>query len=356
VTLTIKNSQLCFSTYGIDGDVRISLKRTIRLPDNGYSHGLPPGLGNFELLKVEDYKHKLASHIVEKGGVFCCMYPYEALWLDFDARDWRPSAIMVASGMINALTGERWTEDMRSHPQNYCVTGGGISGASQPWIDGWMTDPVRKDVRQFVAAELGRGETVEEQITGKAEFGGLQLKVFEVSNNKFSPARPRTQYSTTRGGHLGSTLYSKKSYSPGMAMSLCADTHERGIDESYTLGAMPASMGLAAGAKINQQIHLDTLSLHDWNQNGEKVFVHLFNPAAWEQITGRKAPVSPVTLEQMYTYGWKREYIILHYPHWFMIPTVVQVPVQRPTTSHNPVSPLAYVKPVDPNAVKPGIW
>lgn len=31
---------------------------------------------------------------------------------------------------------------------------------------------------KFVAADLGSGYTVEEQVTGKAEFGGLQFDIF----------------------------------------------------------------------------------------------------------------------------------------------------------------------------------
>ena len=72
--------------------------------------------------------------------------------------------------------------------QDYVVIG------KQPWLDGIVSG--RGVVRQvsklfsqsrklrclnnlkFVAAELGSGYTVEEQVTGKAEIGGFQFDIF----------------------------------------------------------------------------------------------------------------------------------------------------------------------------------
>ena len=43
----------------------------------------------------------------EHGGVFLPMYQREAMWLNFRGAHWRPNAIKVAVGKVNALSGER---------------------------------------------------------------------------------------------------------------------------------------------------------------------------------------------------------------------------------------------------------
>lgn len=52
----------------------ISFQRTIRVPDNGGSSGLPPDLGKFTLYKVGDYATRLPKTITAKGGVFFSMH------------------------------------------------------------------------------------------------------------------------------------------------------------------------------------------------------------------------------------------------------------------------------------------
>lgn len=75
-----------------------------------------------------------------------------------------------------------------------------VAGGNQPWLDGeqsmhplvhclhvctgFCTEP--GVVRQFVAAALGEGKTVEEQLTGHAEKGGIQVDII--------PAFPETPY------------------------------------------------------------------------------------------------------------------------------------------------------------------
>ena len=40
-------------------------------------------------------------------------------------------------------------------------------------------------IRQFVAMPLGEGFTAEEQITGKAEHGGLQIIVYPMKHEAY---------------------------------------------------------------------------------------------------------------------------------------------------------------------------
>ena len=38
------------------GDVEVSFERTLRIPDDGAEYPLPPSLGSFDIVKVQDYE------------------------------------------------------------------------------------------------------------------------------------------------------------------------------------------------------------------------------------------------------------------------------------------------------------
>ena len=50
-------------------------------------------------------------------------------------------------------------------------------------------------IRQFVAMPLGAGYTAEEQITGKAEHGGLQIVVYPMKREVFERRFPESDRS-----------------------------------------------------------------------------------------------------------------------------------------------------------------
>jgi hypothetical protein len=58
------------------------------------------------------------------------IFLHEALWFQFSAARWKPNAVQVSAGGINAISGGHWTEKLSSDPQNYLVCPG------QPWLDG----------------------------------------------------------------------------------------------------------------------------------------------------------------------------------------------------------------------------
>ncbi|HEU4477645.1 MAG TPA: hypothetical protein VFR80_03945, partial [Pyrinomonadaceae bacterium] len=47
-----------------------TLQRTLRLPDDGKTYPLPPGLGAFPVLRVSDYEDKVPQQWREQGGFF----------------------------------------------------------------------------------------------------------------------------------------------------------------------------------------------------------------------------------------------------------------------------------------------
>lgn len=161
--------------------LKISFKRTIRVPDNGKVNQLPPGLGSFALHKIHDYAERLPREVVQKGGVFLSMYQKEAMWIRFEST--APFLIKIYVGGVNAISGEHAAEEdadgvkqrradleQSGHSiQDYVVVPG------QEWIDGVAVKAGL--VRQFVAMPMGDGYSVEAQLTGKETVGGLQLEI-----------------------------------------------------------------------------------------------------------------------------------------------------------------------------------
>ena len=148
----------------------IGLQRTLRIPDDGMIYPLPAGLGSFPLRSVDDYADTVPETWTKRGGVVMPMYQSEALWIRFRSR--YPFAVKIGAGKINAVSGESWKSDLQGDPQDYVVVPG------QRWLDGFAVGEGL--IRQFVAMPLGSGFSVEEQLTGKADVGGMQFQVYPM--------------------------------------------------------------------------------------------------------------------------------------------------------------------------------
>src|SRR6185437_1813029 len=123
---------------------------------------------------------RLPAEQVCRGGVIMPMYQAEAAWLCFWAGGGSPSypfAVKVAAGKIDAITGEPLATGLTAEPQNYMVVPG------QPWLDGFRI--ASGQVGQFVAMPLGQGYTAEEQLTGRAQWGGLQIVVHPMKAGRY---------------------------------------------------------------------------------------------------------------------------------------------------------------------------
>jgi hypothetical protein len=243
--------------------VTITFHRTLRIPDDGRAYPLPPSLGAFPLRLVRDYASRVPDGWAARGGVFLPMYQREAMWLAFDGA---PHALKIGVGKVCAISGERWSEGLRGHPQNYVVVG------HQPWLDGIASG--KGTIRQFVAMPLGLGYTVEGQVTGEEKHGGLQLQSY--------PAKP---------GRI-----------PAYDFEDCDDVCESSFDMACSEQAespvrrSSGAMGLAAGGKMKQKIYPDPFGLDTWNAAARsRVFVHLVNSELWREITGEAPPPTPVT-------------------------------------------------------------
>ena len=235
----------------------VSFQRTLRIPDDGRTYPLPPGLGAFPLLRVKDCADCLPQKWVQRGGVVIPMYQREALWLAFEAARWKPNAVKVAVGGVDAISGGPHVPRLHSAPQDYLVC------PDQPWLDGINVG--QGVIRQFVAMPLGLGYTVEADLTGAERTGGIQITVFEPKPGRF-PDEPPAAPSSGPGP-------------PGGPMA----------------SAPSAPMGLGAGGEMKQKIYPDLHGIDTWDQdNYGRVFVWIINSEQYREITGLDPPPTPV--------------------------------------------------------------
>ena len=121
-------------------------------------------------------------------------------------------------------------------------------------------------IRQFVAMPLGEGYTVEEQLTGEAEHGGLQIAVYPMKRSKYE------------GIHR---------VPEGMLRDMVAPS-----------AAPPPDMGLAPGGLMRQEIYEDEHGIDAWDtSNGSRCFVHIVNSVQLLHLTGCQPPSEPPTAQ-----------------------------------------------------------
>ena len=256
-SMELRNDQIIFRFPEVheDAELAIEFQRTLRIPDDNRHYYLPPGLGKFPLSRVDDYPDNLPETWSEHGGVFLPMYQAEALWINFRA-DY-PMAVKIAAGKVNAVTGEAWQEELSGEPQDYLVVPG------QLWLDGFC---VQKGlIRQFVAMPLGEGYTVEEQLTGEAEHGGLQIAVYPMKTS----------------------IYEER----------LRQRLERLKDSKISPRGSP-DMGLAPGGLMRQEIYEDEHGIDAWDAStGSRCFAHIVNSVQLLHLTGCQPPSKPPTAQ-----------------------------------------------------------
>src|SRR4051812_47178509 len=108
----------------------VAFQRTLRVPADGKTYPLPPALGRLPVTAVETLGQRAPAFLRERGDLLIPLHQREALWLAFDGAPWKPNAVQVGVGEVNALSGERWEVGLRAEPQNYLVC------PDQLWLDG----------------------------------------------------------------------------------------------------------------------------------------------------------------------------------------------------------------------------
>jgi hypothetical protein len=230
----------------------VSFERTLRIPDDGRVYPLPPGLGRFPLRSAHNFATSVPPAWREHDDLFMPMYQREALWLSFDGMPWHPCVVQVGIGGINAVSGTDWEQRLTDAPQNYLIC------PDQPWLDG--INAGEGIIRQFLAMPLGLDVTVEAQLTGREETGGIQMRVYQAKPGRFPERAPRSD-----------------SHAP-VAMS-----------------ATTGGMGLAAGGTMRQKIYPDVYGLDTWDTTrSTALVVHIVNSAQYRALTGRRPPATPI--------------------------------------------------------------
>jgi hypothetical protein len=264
--INLKNNELVISIPEVHENAvcAIEFQRTLRIPDDNREYPLPPGLGGFPLEHVKKHAARVPPAWVEHGGILMPMYQAEAMWISFSSRGHPsyPFAIKIAAGKINAVTGDAWDNDLHADPQDYVVI------PEQPWLDGFC---VQKGlIRQFVAMPLGKGYTAEEQLTGAAEHGGLQIIAFPMKRERYEALLRKWEEE-------------------------CARAPSPDDDLMFCLSADEPEMGLAAGGLMRQEIYEDPYGIDAWDTTHARCFVHILNSAQWQTVTGTPAPGQPPT-------------------------------------------------------------
>lgn len=260
----LEDDQLIFRFPGIapDSEFAIDFQRTLRIPDTDRDYPLPPGFGRFPVRHVEDYT-ALPAAARARGGVVLPIWQAEAMWLNFTYRGEvganLPVAVKIAAGKINAVTGETWASPLNREPQDYLVC------PDQPWLDGFAVD--KGMIRQFVAMPMAGGYSIEEQVTGEAEWGGLQISV--------TPMRA-SAWELLRRNEFRSFL---------------------GLREET--GIFRQDLGLGAGGRIRQAIYPDPHDFADWDMRStQRVFVTLWQAENWPLIAKEQAPTRAPTAKE----------------------------------------------------------
>jgi hypothetical protein len=276
--ITLERDSLVFRFPEVheQAQTEVNFQRTLRIPDNGKHYPLPPGLGSFSLKHLEDFADRIRADWRERAGVMMPLYQAEAMWLSFSGRrhyDAYPFALKIAAGKINAVSGKPWRPDLDASERDYVVV------PEQPWLDGFC---VAKDVvRQFVAMPLGSGYSVEEQITGKPEHGGLQVIAYPMKKERYEELARRREEERRRAGAV--RMYMSDGVGAPMLSRACA--------------AAPArAMGLAAGGRMRQQIYADPYGIDAWDQSASgRCFVTMVDAVQWQEITGEPPAGRPPT-------------------------------------------------------------
>ncbi len=285
---------------------KISFNRTLRIPEDGKTYPLPAGMGRLPIHRVEDYADKVPESWLKEGGYFIPLYQSEALFLEFDGPNWHPTIAKICVGRINAISGKTYSEKLSSHKQDYVVI------PDQHWLDGINSG--NGVVRQFVAMPLGKGYTIEAQISDEEIHGGFQLLVLDSVDGRFPDRDPaidkligkikkaRSQslfddhFLNYKEKELYFSLFRRPVETRPEPIRPAGDTTDLDGPTIRFLPSAPEPMGIAAGGNIEQMIIADSYGVDSWDGNRKRALtIHLVNSLSYKEITGKKPPPSPIT-------------------------------------------------------------
>ncbi|MCZ4552193.1 hypothetical protein [Gordonia rubripertincta] len=240
-----------FPEVHADAVLNVRFHRTLRVPDDETTYGLPPSLGTLALRSTDD-----------PGEAMLPMWQSEATWISFSAPADYPFLIKIGVGGLNAITGEAYTATPNFDAEDYVET------AEQPWLDGFRVDDTT--VRQFVAMPLGAGYSVAEQLTG-SDTGAVAFSVIPLKGDVWEQ-RPKVA-------------------EPAFMICPCPSPD--------------AAMGLGAGGAITQSIATPIEPRENWSDaTPSEASVRIVNSAVWQSITDESPHHQPLTIEDYLGRGY----------------------------------------------------
>ena len=273
-----------------EASTSIRLIRTVRVPDDGKTYPLPPGLGTFPARGIETREGA--------GGWKIPMLQSEAMWIAFEGGGVAayPFRVRILAGAVDAVSGEeaQFGEDgvpnneMPQDPQGF------VEVPKQPWLDGFRTG--EGVVRQFVAEPLGAGRTVEEQLGVTQGRAGIWIGLQPLDAGVWESERAVRE--ETR----------KMLRSSVMALSDSVESND---------------MGLAPGGGIVQQVLKAQRSDEEWSEAIVWIRVEIKSSMQWLEETGQPPPQRPIDAKTYTDLGmtwftyWDREVEALSGPSPF---------------------------------------
>lgn len=193
----------------------ISFERTIRVPVDNKSYPLPPTLGKYNLMNIDN-------------ECILPMYQCEAMWMKFKTEK-KNIAIKIGCGDVNIISGGKWQDNvLTQNPQNYIIL------PEQLWLDGikTKTNKIGHYVRQFVAMPLHDDSTIEKQMKNKGAIQNIHGDIkFEVFDTYKKWLYREIYYPTIKKYH--NFMHIEKTFSQIDANQLIIYTN--GVSEEHTL-------------------------------------------------------------------------------------------------------------------------
>jgi hypothetical protein len=268
---TLADHQLDFAFPDVHADARllVTVHRTLRVPDDDTTYGLPPGLGLFHLTGADSVRHDALGW--SATDALLPMWQAEAAWFRFSSPSGYPFLVRMSMGGVNAVTGEDFADEVDFETEDY------FEVPEQPWLDGFRVDD--KTVRQFVAMPLGSGYTAAEQLAG-ADDGAVRIQVTPLRASKW-----RKRVATRRAAPQQLTSFDALGIVPAPASA--------------------SSMGMGAGGSITQSIATPIEPQKNWNTDATSAAtLRIVNSADWQALTGTDPHHRPPTITEYQQHGY----------------------------------------------------
>lgn len=279
---------------GPEAVLGVQLIKTKRIPEDGRKHGLPPNDGALPTKLARNVHPRfVAKEWIDRDVVLAPVADTQAMWINFidpssyggfhGAAASYPFALIVATGKVNAIDGKELKLDLRAEPDtkkhNFVVTGTLHEAGLQRWLDGYKTDD--STVRQFVGTGHSSHTSVEEYMTGKLQWGGIQFYVVPMKAESYEKVK------------------AEKARKEAKRARQAAEAAKDGSRAASPRMAAPAEIHVSAGGKIDQVVNFPKYPASDFDTTkAVRFWVTLVEHNAWPVLTGKSAPAPTTDVEK----------------------------------------------------------